>query len=188
MPLVNWQRLQETDSYLSTCWEFCFRFGFRFWSLSFVPQIAVCSLGCTLTDGHTAILDELLKVLRESTIDEMQKNPHLQLFTTSCSLRFSPGLDIFSLHQKQGSFPFYIRYIYTETGKHLLINLWKIRMGPITIIGSSRVRAPAQHSGHYTRHYFSSSSSLLWAFCSEQTWSLIGWWLQRQASSLAAGS
>ena len=26
------------------------------------------------------------------------------------------------------------------------------------------------------------------AICSEQTWSLIGWWLQRQASSLAAGS
>jgi hypothetical protein len=33
MPLVNWQRLQETDYYLSTCCEFCFRFGFRFWSL-----------------------------------------------------------------------------------------------------------------------------------------------------------
>ena len=30
--------------------------------------------------------------------------------------------------------------------------------------------------------------SLFSAICSEQTWSLIGWWLQRQASSLAAGS
>jgi hypothetical protein len=32
MPLVNWQRFRETDYYFSTYSEFCFRFGFRFWS------------------------------------------------------------------------------------------------------------------------------------------------------------
>ena len=32
MPLINWKILQETDTYLSTCCKFCFRFGFRLWS------------------------------------------------------------------------------------------------------------------------------------------------------------
>ena len=41
-------------------------------------------------------------------------------------------------------------------------------------IGPSGVRAPAQQSGHYTRNYFLSLSSSLWAFCTEQGWSLIG--------------
>ena len=33
MPLVNWQRVLETGTYLSPLCEFCFQFGFRFWLL-----------------------------------------------------------------------------------------------------------------------------------------------------------
>lgn len=39
--------------------------------------------------------------------------------------------------------------------------------------GPSGVHAPAQQSGHYSKHYFNFSLSFR-AFCCEQTWSLIG--------------
>jgi hypothetical protein len=53
MPLVNWQRVQETDSYLSTCsfqlgfvfWSwFSFRFWFRLYNWSQPAIILVCCL------------------------------------------------------------------------------------------------------------------------------------------------
>ena len=48
MPLVNWQRLQEIGSYLSTLCDFCFRFGFRFclrFSFRFwIRSYATCKL------------------------------------------------------------------------------------------------------------------------------------------------
>jgi hypothetical protein len=62
MPLVNWQRLQEIGSYLSTLCDFCFRFGFRFclrFSFRFwLRSYATCKLTapmCFAVQNHQLI-------------------------------------------------------------------------------------------------------------------------------------